>query len=174
MSAARRSTIRSLAALSRVRAFRSEDDERDWWARHDLSEDLYNKLEPPTTELDRLRNKRASNGLIRLEIEGPPPVYGAALSLLSPKHPHANRVAALRAKAKQTMGRRGPIHEPIVMAVSQVYTERAMADAANIIGAVSNALEGIVYANDRLIREAHFRSRRGTRSSYTVIVRSIA
>jgi len=174
MNTGTRSRKSPIKAVSQIPAFASEDAERDWWAAHDLAEELYDALEPPAAELRRVLGRRdARNGVIRLVIEGPPPVYGAALSLLSPKHPHAGRVAELRAKAEKIMKGRRPLQKPLAMVVSQVYTDQAMADAANIIGAVSNALEGIIYENDRLIREAYFRSRRGARSSYTVLVRAL-
>ena len=34
--------------------FESEDAEREWWATHDLSEDLYNSLDDITHELDEI------------------------------------------------------------------------------------------------------------------------
>jgi hypothetical protein len=34
--------------------FASEDEERDWWANHELSEELLNSMEETTEELDRL------------------------------------------------------------------------------------------------------------------------
>lgn len=101
---------------------------------------------------------------------GLPPVYGAALSIRSPKHPHASRVALLRKKAEEAMDGRSPLRQSVVMVVSQVYTQAAMADAANVVGAISNALEGIVYENDRLIRRVHFVSESGRRSVYSIKV----
>jgi hypothetical protein len=32
--------------------FASEDEERDWWAEHEFSEELLNSLEDTTSELD--------------------------------------------------------------------------------------------------------------------------
>ena len=34
--------------------FDSEDDEREWWATHDLSAELYGSLEDVTDELDEI------------------------------------------------------------------------------------------------------------------------
>ena len=34
--------------------FESEDDERDFWAEHDLSEELWNSLPDDNEELDRI------------------------------------------------------------------------------------------------------------------------
>jgi hypothetical protein len=34
--------------------FDSEDDEREWWATHELSTSLYDQLEDMTEELDRI------------------------------------------------------------------------------------------------------------------------
>lgn len=167
------SSRKAVSSLREIPRFASESEEGEWWAEHDLAEELYDELEPPAAELRKLLSGRADNGVVKIAIEGPPPVYGAALSLMSPKHPHASRVATLRATAERVMTGRPPFRRPVIMAVSQIYADSAKADAANIIGALSNALEGIVYANDSLIREAYFRSKRGERSSYVVLVRTL-
>jgi hypothetical protein len=44
--------IRSLDEIPE--RFESEDAEREWWATHDLSEELYNSLEDITHELDEI------------------------------------------------------------------------------------------------------------------------
>jgi hypothetical protein len=155
-----RKSVRSLRELP---VFSSEDEERDWWAAHDLSEELYDQLQPA-----QLKSATDLKRAIEIEVVGPPPVYGAALSLDSPRHPHAVRVADLRKKAREVMRGRPAITTPVVLAVSQTYVPGAMADAPNVIGAISNALEGIVYAKDALIREIHFQSKKGRRSAYTI------
>ena len=167
----RTQTIRSVRDIPQ---FGSEDEERDWWETHDLSEHLYDDLGEAPKAIDAvLRGDGEIDGVVQVVVPGLPPVYGAALSIFSPKHPHARRVATLRRKAEQVMRSRAPIDEPVVLAVSQVYSRHGMADAANIIGAISNALEGIVYENDALIREAHFRSSEGERTRYVVRVKPL-
>jgi hypothetical protein len=47
----RRRIIRSLDDIPK--SFSSEDEEREWWARHDLSEDLYERLQASTRGLTR-------------------------------------------------------------------------------------------------------------------------
>ncbi|MCH8994237.1 MAG: hypothetical protein IH959_04630 [Chloroflexi bacterium] len=166
-----RKAIRSLRVIP---DFTSEDEERDWWAEHDLSEKLYDDLQVASSEMEELLGAGGNAGIVvRFEVKGPPPVYGAAQSIFNPRHPHARRVALLRRKAEKAMKGRDPVQQPIVMAVSQVYTLAAMADATNILGAISSALEGIVYANDSLIREAHFRATEGTPSLYRISIASI-
>lgn len=44
-------TIRS---LDEIPSFASEDEEREWWATHDLSEELYDKLELSPEESKKL------------------------------------------------------------------------------------------------------------------------
>ena len=43
--------IRSLDAIP---AFASEDEEREWWATHDLSEELYDQLKAKPAELEAI------------------------------------------------------------------------------------------------------------------------
>jgi len=59
MKYVKRPKLRIVERLEDIPAFASEDAERDWWASHDLSEELYKQLEiaPPRkgTQLYRLR-----------------------------------------------------------------------------------------------------------------------
>ena len=41
-------------SLDEVPAFGSEDEEREWWSTHELSEDMYASLLDRTSELDRV------------------------------------------------------------------------------------------------------------------------
>lgn len=162
----RKTTVKSVRDIP---AFSSEDDERDWWAAHDLSDDLYDRLAP-----NRADSADGVQEPVEIVVPGLPPVYGAALSISSAKHPHAARVAELRKKAKEVMRGREALTTPLVLAVRQTYAPGAMADAANVIGAISNALEGIVYANGSLIREIHFQSEKGKRREYKITIAPIA
>ncbi len=47
----RRRIIRSVDEIPK--SFSSEDEEREWWATHDLSEELYDKLQAPERGLKR-------------------------------------------------------------------------------------------------------------------------
>ncbi len=47
----RKKVVRSLDAIP---AFASEDEEREWWATHDLSEELYDQLKAKPAELEAI------------------------------------------------------------------------------------------------------------------------
>ncbi|MBI3814587.1 MAG: hypothetical protein HY279_09015 [Nitrospinae bacterium] len=50
-------------SISEIPKFKSEDEERAWWADHDFSEKFYNELEDTTNQLDKilpLPKRRAS------------------------------------------------------------------------------------------------------------------
>jgi hypothetical protein len=50
-------------SISEIPKFKSEDDERAWWADHDFSEKFYSELEDTTDQLDKilpLPKRRAS------------------------------------------------------------------------------------------------------------------
>jgi hypothetical protein len=164
--AGRKTTIKSVRD---VPAFSSEDDERDWWAAHDLSEQLYDQLSPQRHD--------SADGVpqaVEIIVRGLPPVFGSTLSMGSAKHPQAARVAELQRRAKEVMRGRAALAIPVVLAVRQTYAPGAMPDAANVIGAISNALEGIVYTNDSLIREIHFQSDKGRRKEYKITIVPVA
>jgi len=157
--------------VAEIPSFSSEDEEREWWATHELSDQLYDQLKPGPDDLRELKDILPTE-CVEFEVEGLPPVYGAAQSILSDKHPHAKRVTTLKQGAARAMERRRRFDGPIVLEVSQTYVQSSMADAANILGAISNTLEGIVYGNDAQIREIHLDSKPGERAAYTVRIRS--
>ncbi|HEY4685857.1 MAG TPA: hypothetical protein VII57_07410 [Dehalococcoidia bacterium] len=41
-------------SLNEMPDFASEDEEREWWAQHELSDELYNSLEDVSAELDKI------------------------------------------------------------------------------------------------------------------------
>jgi hypothetical protein len=41
-------------SLDEIPSFASEDEEREWWATHQLSEELYEQLEDASSELDEI------------------------------------------------------------------------------------------------------------------------
>jgi len=41
-------------SFDEIPEFSTEDEERDWWATHDLSEQLYDQLEDSRTELEEI------------------------------------------------------------------------------------------------------------------------
>lgn len=46
--------IKIIHSFDEIPEFSSEDEERDWWATHDLSEQLYDQLEDARAELDEI------------------------------------------------------------------------------------------------------------------------
>jgi Holliday junction resolvase RusA-like endonuclease len=68
----------------------------------------------------------------------------------------SERVAFLRSQAQKVMGSRAPLTGPV--AVEITYRKGGTrADSANILGGVADALEGIVYEDDRQVSEWHYR-----------------
>ena len=45
-----------IRSIEEIPSFESEDMEREWWATHDMSEELYNKLERAAPELKAILN----------------------------------------------------------------------------------------------------------------------
>jgi hypothetical protein len=41
-------------SISEIPRFKSEDEERAWWADHDFSEQFYKELDDTTTQLDEI------------------------------------------------------------------------------------------------------------------------
>jgi hypothetical protein len=41
-------------SLDEIPRFANEDEEREWWATHELSEQLYERLEDTSSELDQI------------------------------------------------------------------------------------------------------------------------
>jgi hypothetical protein len=52
----RRQTVHSLDEVPK--SFSSENEEREWWATHDLSEELYDKLQAPARDLKRFLGRK--------------------------------------------------------------------------------------------------------------------
>ncbi len=46
--------LKIIHSLDEIPDFDSEDAERDWWAEHDLSKELYDSLPDMTAELDEI------------------------------------------------------------------------------------------------------------------------
>lgn len=50
MRQAKRPKTTTVRSMDEIPAFASEDAEREWWATHDLSEELYDKLKDASDE----------------------------------------------------------------------------------------------------------------------------
>ena len=65
MRTVRRKRVKTVHSLSEIPPFSSEDEEREWWATHDLSEDLYDQLrgtsEGANELLQKLKTARTTN-----------------------------------------------------------------------------------------------------------------
>lgn len=46
--------MKTIRSLDEIPSFASEDEEREWWATHDLSEELYDKLQLSREESKKL------------------------------------------------------------------------------------------------------------------------
>ncbi len=46
--------LKVVRSLGEIPDFSTEDEERDWWAEHELSEELWNSLPDATAELDEI------------------------------------------------------------------------------------------------------------------------
>jgi hypothetical protein len=44
----------SVTSLGEIPAFASEDEEREWWAAHQMSEELYAQLQDVSAQLDKI------------------------------------------------------------------------------------------------------------------------
>lgn len=63
MKIARRSKMAIVRRLEDIPAFASEDEEREWWATHDLSDELYAEL----------RSNAADPAIYRIPLQTPAP-----------------------------------------------------------------------------------------------------
>jgi hypothetical protein len=52
MKYAKRTKLKIVRTLTEIPEFASEDDERDWWARHELSDALYDPLRKGSPQPD--------------------------------------------------------------------------------------------------------------------------
>jgi len=86
-------------SLSEIPRFASEDEERDWWATHDLADELW---EPPTAEdlalLDELRRPPRMRARPIRKLKGTPSQQVASVITLDPEQVKAVRKIARQKK----------------------------------------------------------------------------
>jgi len=113
---------------------------------------------------------------IEFTVEGLPPSYDPASSIMNPRHRHYPRVQKLQAAAKKAMAGNKPLTRLIAMEIFYgINLGNPRMDAVNMIGGIANALQGIVYKDDNLIREVYYREWYTTdKDIYKIIVYELA
>ena len=93
------------------------------------------------------------------------------MSIHSDKHPHSARVKALLEAAKEEMRDKQPLEGDLVMEVEYggLYF---MADPVNVVFALPNIFEGIIYKDDNQIREVHCHEKKSDEPTCTIRFRN--
>jgi hypothetical protein len=129
---------------------------------------------------------------ISFDVEGFPPAKNEARSMLAAGHGHGERVRRLLEAARRSMSESGfhPLTGPIGLEVTvHVPPNQDPWDATNYLGGVADALEDkakrgpllhlgdlrdvALYANDRQIREVHYRQQDSPTARYRVRIWSL-
>ena len=112
---------------------------------------------------------------IEFTVNAPPPAYDPSLSILSQRHPRYPLVEKLREEAAKAMRGRRPFARDVSLSleIEHESSRKPEADAANIIGGVANALEGVVYEDDGQIVEVRYKRVHTGRDFYRVRVRVV-
>ncbi len=124
---------------------------------------------------------------LTFDVDGLPPAKSEAQSMLGAGHPHAKRVLALLAAARDAAAAAGAMHfgsARFGMEVVMTLASDRPSDATNYLGGIADVLEekshrGVLghldalatvalYDNDRQLDEVCFRQERGERTCYRV------
>lgn len=100
------------------------------------------------------REDAACGACIEIRVPAQPPLHQCGVSIMSPKHPHRERVEEAIRHAREAMKGKPPLEGRIVMEIEYAGLW-AVADPVNVVSAFPNMFEGIVYLNDNQIREIH-------------------
>ncbi len=123
-----------------------------------------------TTE-EELRAFRYRVRFIRIEVEDSPPWKQTPADTAEASRQQARRKKlqdAVRAEVAEAIGD-GPLDDPVCLSITY-HRVTGRSDAANVIGGIADALEGIAYVNDRLVTEVHYVEETGPTESYSVTV----
>ncbi len=114
-----------------------------------------------------------SDSAVRIEVVGGPPIYDPAFSISNPKHPRHGSYVRLKVAAKKTLGAKPLLQGDLtIKIVYHAQVKGLKGDSANIIGGIANALESIIYPNDKQLREIHYLEMEASEERYSVMVRA--
>ena len=91
---------------------------------------------------------------IEIRVPGPPPLHQCGVSISSPKHPHRQRVEEVIKRAREAMQGKPLLAGRIAMEIEYAGLG-PVTDPVNVVCALPNIFEGLVYHDDNQIREVH-------------------
>ena len=92
--------------------------------------------------------------VIEVRLNGPGPLHQCAVSILSPKHPHRDRVEALLTAARKAMTGKPLRHGDLTMEV-EYGGLGSQAHPSNLVFALPDIFKGVIYEDVLQIREIH-------------------
>jgi Holliday junction resolvase RusA-like endonuclease len=105
---------------------------------------------------------------MKLHVVALPP-YKQTCASLQEKQNQLKRTETLR-QAAQEQKQAIIIKDAKVRLSITYYRSNGRSDASNIIGGISDALNGLAYTDDRQINEIHYKEEKGVLDEYIVIV----
>ena len=97
---------------------------------------------------------------VEIRVKGWPPLHQCGVSITSDKHPHRERVQEFVKCAREAMRGRALLEGSLVMEIEYAGLY-PLTDPINVVCALPNMFEGIVYGDDNQIREVHCWEKQG-------------
>jgi Holliday junction resolvase RusA-like endonuclease len=105
----------------------------------------------------------------KLHVKGIPP-YKQAPADRREKENQMTRIKALRREAEHTFPT--PIKQSIRLTI-MYRRQKGRSDAANIIGGIADALNGIAYGDDKQITQINYQETKGNVDEYQIIIEEL-